>query len=173
MELFDLVNDHGDIIGIAPRQCCHGNPALQHRTAHVIVRSSDGRILLQKRALTKDVKPGCWDTAVGGHLAHGEDYLTAAKREMTEEIGIPAPDDLRPLFPMRITNSFESEQTLVFTCTSDGPFTPQPGEVDELRFWTIPELHAAIGTGVLTPYLEHELSIFFNNKTTLCPHTQP
>ncbi len=158
-EMFDLVDERGRVIGLAPRRLCHGNPALRHRTAHVVVRSSDGRILLQRRSLDKDVQPGRWDTAVGGHLAHGESFEQAARREMAEEIGLTDGPEPQPLFDMAITNDIESEMTRVFTVVSDGPFIPQPEEVDELRLWSVGELSNAIGTGQLTPYLEHELSL--------------
>ena len=156
MEFLDIINDQGLPIGIAPRSVCHGNPALTHRTAHVIIRSSDGRFLLQKRSMAKDTQPGKWDTAVGGHLALGEDYADAARREMTEEIGTDAP--ITQLFTMAIRNAWESEQTMVFSAVCDGPFTPQADEIDELRFWSAEELKKAIGTGCLTPYLEYELN---------------
>lgn len=163
MELFDLVNENGEVIGIAPRACCHGNPALRHRTAHVVVVSSDGRILLQKRSRLKDVQPGKWDTAVGGHVAHGESFLQAAQRELNEELGLPAETPLTQLFDMTILNDFESEITRVFSATSDGPFLPQPSEVDDVRFWSVQELKQAFGNGQLTPYLEHELALLFKH----------
>ena len=71
----------GNRVGVAPRRECHGNPKLLHRTVHVVVfHPETGAILLQKRAVTKDIQPGKWDTAVGGHLALGEDYETGARR---------------------------------------------------------------------------------------------
>lgn len=165
-EMFELVDDAGRVIGLAPRHCCHGNPALKHRTAHVVVISTTGRILLQLRSHRKDVQPGRWDTAVGGHLALGETFEQAARREMAEEIGLNAPDlPLVQLFDMTIANAVEAEQTRVFSVISDGPFAAQPEEVDDLRFWSVDELCAACGTGVLTPYLEHELSLLLPKLT--------
>jgi hypothetical protein len=43
--------------------------------------------------------------------------------------------------------------------TSDGPFTHQESEIDELRLFAPYELEALVGTGVLTPNLEHELGL--------------
>lgn len=160
-EYLDIVNEQGDIIGSAPRRLCHGDPSLTHRTVHVVVQSSDGRILLQKRSMDKDIQPGKWDTAVGGHLTLGESYEQAALREMAEEIGIHPAEPPRPLFTMAIRNTIESEQTRVFMTVSDGPFTPQKEELDALRFWTPQEIREAMGTGSLTPYLEHELELLF------------
>lgn len=63
-ERFEVFDETGNPLGLAPRSACHGNPRLVHRTAHVVVTHPDGRLLLQKRAATKDIQPGKWDTAV-------------------------------------------------------------------------------------------------------------
>lgn len=157
-EYFEIVDENDEVIGKALRSDCHGNPSLIHRTAHVVVYGSDGRILLQKRSMSKDIQPGKWDTAVGGHLDPGENYLQAAVREMSEELGVEAPaDQLELLFDSRTRNDVESENVRVYQITHDGPFKPLECEIDELRFWTVEQLQNAIGTGVLTPSLEAEL----------------
>jgi isopentenyldiphosphate isomerase len=156
-EIFDIVDSEGAVIGSAPRSECHGNPSLVHRTAHVVVFSSDGSILLQKRAADKDIQPGKWDTAVGGHLALGEDYETAARRELAEELGLPENTPLRFLFDSRIRNEIESENVRVFATVHDGPFLFQKSEIDEVRFWSEDEIAAVLGKGVLTPNLEAEV----------------
>ena len=157
-ERFEIVDDEDRVIGTAWRHECHGNPALAHRTAHVVVRSRDGRVLLQKRSLTKDVQPGRWDTAVGGHLHLGETYEQAARREMAEEIGLDRRLPLTHWFDTRIRNPIESEHVRVFGLTHDGPFVPQADEVDELRFWTAAEVDQALGADVFTPSLEVEIA---------------
>ena len=156
-ERFEVVDDADRVIGTAWRHECHGNPALAHRTAHVVVRSGDGRILLQKRSAAKDIQPGRWDTAVGGHLHLGETYEQAARREMAEEIGLDERLPLAFLFDTRIRNAVESEHVRVFGLTHDGPFVPQPDEIDELRFWTAADVEQALGSGVFTPNLEAEI----------------
>jgi isopentenyl-diphosphate delta-isomerase len=59
-----------------------------HATVHIWLFTSDKKVLLQKRALTKKVFPGIWDISVAGHIAAGEEILEAAKREIFEEIGL-------------------------------------------------------------------------------------
>ncbi|MBT7302685.1 MAG: NUDIX domain-containing protein [Victivallales bacterium] len=156
-ELFEIVNKHDQVIGRAPRAECHGNPALLHRTAHVVVFSADGRLLLQKRAANKDIQPGKWDTAVGGHLAPGETYEQGARREMHEELGVPGDLPLTWLFRTRIRNDIESENVGVFQLTYNGPFHAQEEEIDELKFWCPGSLRRALGTGIFTPNLELEI----------------
>ena len=84
--LLDIVDEAGRIVGRETRKCCHGNPALIHRSVHVFVFNSAGELYLQKRSMSKDVQPGKWDTSVGGHLDHGEEYDAAVLREMEEEL---------------------------------------------------------------------------------------
>lgn len=142
-EMFDIVDENDRVIGSAPRRCCHGDPSLIHRTAHVVVFHPDGkRILLQLRTRTKDIQPGKWDTAVGGHLDRGEEYETAARREMREELGLSSELPLKYLFDSRIRNSVESENVRVFAIESAGPFHFQESEIDEVRFFSRAELEA-------------------------------
>lgn len=156
-ELFEIVDENNIVCGIAPRKECHGNPALVHRTAHVAVFSSSGDVLLQKRSAGKDIQPGRWDTAVGGHLAVGESYIDAARREMAEEIGLDPNIPLQHIFDTRIRNAVESENVRVFMTVHDGPFRRQPKEIDALEFWDTEAIEGALGTDTFTPNLEAEI----------------
>ncbi|MDB5105814.1 MAG: idi [Fibrobacteres bacterium] len=158
-EMLTLVTDQDDILGPVPRSRVHGNPALIHRSVHVLVVSRDGRLLLQKRSMRKDTQPGKWDTSVGGHVGFGQTYEEAARREAEEELGL-TPDELVFLYPSRIRNEVESENIHTFLHVSAGPFRPEPGEIDELRFWTKREIRAALGTGVFTSNFEEEFALF-------------
>ena len=161
-EWFDVVDGNDQVIGRALRRECHGNPALIHRTAHVVVFHPDGRLLLQKRSLRKDIQPGRWDTAVGGHLLPGEGYEAAARREMAEELGLPPELPLRFLFAARIRNAVESENVHVYTAIHPGPFAFDRDEIDEVRFWTPCELRRNIAADSLfTPNLKVELARLF------------
>jgi len=155
VELFDIYDENGRHLGTRKRSECHGNPALLHRAVHVVVLHPDGdRLLLQKRKMTKDIQPGKWDTAVGGHLIAGENYLAAARRELAEELGVAGENiELNELFPMKIRNQIESEDILVYLLVRGEGFTPQAEEIDELRFWPLPELFRAENRRCFTPNL--------------------
>ena len=71
----------------APRSVVHAR-GLRHRAAHILAFDAGGRLYLQRRAFTKECSPGRWDTSAAGHLASGEDYATAARRELAEELGV-------------------------------------------------------------------------------------
>ena len=152
-EFFDIVDENNKVVGRASRRECHGNPALIHRTVHVVVFHPDGRLLLQKRSLDKDLLPGLWDTAVGGHLDLGETFEDAARREFSEELGIDPPDSFDYLFDSKIRNDIESENVRVFSYIHSGPFRFQKEEIDEVRFWEFCELRKAIkeSPAIFTP----------------------
>jgi len=46
-----------------------------------------------------------------------------------------------------------------FSMNYSGPFSPDPSEVEEGRFWSVQEIRDNIGKGVFTPNLEHELGL--------------
>ena len=161
-EWFDVVNEADEVIGRAPRRRCHGDPSLIHRTAHVAVTPpGGGALLLQLRARTKDIQPGKWDTAVGGHLRPGEDYEAAARREMNEELGLPLSTPLAFCFDDRIRNQVESENVRVFRTEAAGPFDFQREEIDDVRFWSMAEIASELAAGgeAFTPNLRRELTL--------------
>ena len=161
-EYFDIVDENNNIIGSAPRSECHGNPKLIHRTAHVIVESTKGEILLQKRSMNKDIQPGKWDTAVGGHFDSGETADQAVRREMNEELNIPKTAPLTFLFELKERNEIESENISVYKLVSDGPFQFQKEEIDEIKFWNKEDLQNIVGKSILTPLCERELEKYFS-----------
>lgn len=157
-EWFEIVDDSNEPVGLALRTMCHGNPSFVHRTAHVVVMSTDGRLLLQKRLMSKDIQAGKWDTAVGGHRNIGETAEEAAVREMQEEIGV-ANVPLKKLFTMKVRNNIESENCDVFLAVCDGPFNFQKEEIEDLSFYTTDEVKNLLGTETFTPLLEEEIKL--------------
>ncbi len=85
-DIFDIVDEQDRVVGRAPRREVHAKN-LHHRATHILVHDAAGRVFLQRRSLTKDTFPGCWDSSCSGHVDTGEDYETAARRELGEELG--------------------------------------------------------------------------------------
>ncbi len=82
-----IVDKNDKPIGEASMSEAH-DKGLIHRIVRVMVENPKGQILLQKRSPEVARWPNCWDNSAAGHVDVGEEYLTAAKRELDEEIGI-------------------------------------------------------------------------------------
>ena len=87
-ELIDILTPEGKFTGKTVLKSEAHKNGWFHATVHIWLFTSDKKILLQKRALTKKVFPGLWDISVAGHVGTGEEILTSAKREVFEEIGL-------------------------------------------------------------------------------------
>lgn len=161
-ELLPLVDPAGNVIGKATRTECHNGSMLLHPVVHLHVFNEKGELYLQKRPTWKDIQPGKWDTAVGGHVDFGEDIYTALLREAREELGINAEGN--ELVQMYEFHS-EREHELVYAhkIVYDKDIIPSE-ETDGGRFWTMQEIRDAIGHGILTPNFEQEFMRLFENK---------
>jgi isopentenyldiphosphate isomerase/intracellular septation protein A len=157
-EWFDLVDEKGKITGKAPRSAVHGNPDLLHPVVHVHIFNKNGQLYLQKRSKSKDVQPGKWDTAVGGHINSGEDVMSALKREAMEELGIKS-DNFQPLYRYVMRNEFESELVHTFRLNYNGPFKINRDEIEFGRFWRMSEIEKNLGKGIFTPNFEQEFQM--------------
>ena len=155
-ELFPLVNEQGEVIGSATRAFCHGGTKPLHPVIHLHILNGNGDLYLQKRSLSKDIQPGKWDAAVGGHIDYGESVEEALSREASEELGVT---DFIPRFLLSYVfeSEIEAELVYVFATRYDGAFSPDPDEIEEGAFWTLAEIDEAVGKGVLTPNLEQEI----------------
>ncbi|HEC98566.1 MAG TPA: NUDIX domain-containing protein [Nitrospirae bacterium] len=160
-EILEIVDKAGEVIGRASRAVIHGDNSLLHRVVHVIVVNSSGDILLQKRAMNKDVAPGRWDTSVGGHVDAGETVEEALEREMEEELGIRG-REIRFLYTYIHSNPYESELVSTYECLHEGPFNFSKEEIDEVRFRSLHEIKGRLGKGVLSDNFEEEFRRYLN-----------
>lgn len=158
-EIFPIVDDDGNQISTAPRSTCHdGKSMLLHPVVHFHLFNQKGELFLQKRAATKDLLPGKWDSSVGGHVSPGESIETALRRETAEELGIT-----RIRFTLIEKYIWESqrERELVYSfkgSSEDKPVVNQD-EIEEGRFWTIEEIMENLGKGIFTPNFEKEMEL--------------
>ena len=162
-EIFPIVDEQGNVVGSATRGECHNGSKLLHPVVHLHLFDSQGRIYLQQRPLWKDIQPGKWDTAVGGHVDYGEAIEIALLREVREELGIT---DVEPCFLQRYVFESEREKELVhvFRAVYDGAIVPSD-ELDGGRFWRMDEVRTTIGKGVFTPNFEQEFIRIFGDKS--------
>ena len=154
-EWFPVVESSGLVIGRSTRDYCHGGAKPLHPVVHVHIIDRMSRIYLQKRSMQKEIQPGKWDTAVGGHVSYGEVILEAVYRESSEELGLV---DFHPIHILtyEFESSVEKEMVNVFAAVGSYELTPDLDEVDEGRWWDIADIDATLGKGVFTPNFESE-----------------
>ena len=162
-EIFPLVDEEGKVIGKATRGECHNGSRLLHAVVHLHVFNEKGEVYLQKRPEWKDIQPGKWDTAVGGHIDYGETPHEALRREVREELGIT---DFTSEFMGKYVFDSQRERELVYVhrATYAGDIHPSQDELDGGRFWSLKEISEAMGHDLLTPNFESEFKHFFLNQ---------
>ncbi len=162
-EIFPVVNSEGQTIGSATRKECHTNPTLLHPTVHIHFINSQGQLFLQKRPMHKDMQPGKWDTAVGGHVSFGDTMENSVYRETQEEIGVT---EFSPQFIMKYvwTSSQESELMHTHIALYNGEFKIDRTELDDARFWNIEEIEKNLGRSIFTPNFEQEFEMLKEKK---------
>ncbi|MGE9290616.1 MAG: NUDIX hydrolase [Puniceicoccales bacterium] len=138
-EWFDVVDRNDCVIGRETRREVHRRKLL-HRAIHVFVFRPDGCLYLQKRSATKDTAPNRWVSSCSGHVDSGEDYETAARRELGEELGIDGSsaelEEIRAIPAVRETG--HEFVRLYQILNYDGPIVPDPEEVSG-GAWKQPE----------------------------------
>lgn len=87
-ELIDVLNENGVKTGeVLLRKEIH-NRGLWHRAIVVAIINGQNEILLQQRSSDKEKNANMWDISVAGHISAGQDSLSAAAREINEEVSV-------------------------------------------------------------------------------------
>ncbi len=129
-EQVEWVDEDDRIIAVVTRSRMRAEN-LRHRSVAVIVTTRDGRLVVQRRADTKDLFPGWWDLGAGGVVTAGEGRAESARRELAEELGVEA--ELRFVGVGRHDDDFSREICHIYAAVHDGPFHPVDGEAVEIR----------------------------------------
>ena len=159
-EVFDVVDAADRVIGRASREEVHQR-GLYHRAVHIFWLSPDGQLGLQRRSFAKDSCPGLLSSACAGHVDAGEDYQSAAVRELAEELGIRvAPEELQEIDYVPAHDDLGHEFVRCYVLRRPvEPCRLAPFEVDSVLWRRPEELVAWIGSqrGLFAPRLLHLL----------------
>lgn len=157
-EWFPIVESSGLVVGRSSRQYCHSGAKPLHPVIHIHIIDRMSRVYLQKRSMCKDIQPGKWDTAVGGHVSYGESILEAVYREASEELGFT---EFNPIHveTYEFESPIEREMVNVFAAVGTYTLHPDLDEVDEGRWWDLADIDASIGKGIFTPNFESEFTM--------------
>ncbi len=152
-ELLVRVDRDDRVLGTVARSEAHRD-GIWHRAVHVIVWDLQGRILLQKRAAAKASFPGFWDTSVGGHVGAGESYLESALRECAEELGIEVAERDFSRIGKHLFDEMDTDVEWVesWSLVHEGPFNPDPAEVETVAWFSADQVEEKIARGELTPH---------------------
>lgn len=145
--LIQIVDENDHPVGQATKQEAW-DKGLIHRIARIMIENDKGQILLQHRHPGKSLYPNCWDHSASGHVDAGEEYDTAALRELQEELGISG-------VKLRLVGGYFTDKTWhgrqlkrfskVYKATyNQTPRQLQPTEVDKVRWFTLDEIKALL-----------------------------
>lgn len=145
-ERIDVLTSDGKPAGTTKPKALVHRDGDWHRAVHVWIVQSDGRVLVQRRAMVKENNPGLWDVSAAGHISAGESTVGAAIRETLEELGLEiAAADLRHVATLReqsVLNGgayIDNEVHEIFVVRRDvdpDALRLQADEVDEVRLVT-------------------------------------
>ena len=154
-EMLPVIRENGLVYAQASRAYCHGGSMLLHPVVHLHIINRYDQLYLQKRSMKKDLLPGRWDTAVGGHVDYGEHITEALFRESREELKFV---EYNPIWLGNYVFQSDVEREFVNIFAAVGNFTPQPDldEVDEGRYWSMEEIEESLGKSIFTPNFESE-----------------
>ncbi|MCP5533708.1 MAG: ribosomal RNA small subunit methyltransferase A [Akkermansiaceae bacterium] len=140
-EIFDVVDENDVVTGQRTRGEVHAQ-GLLHRAVHVFAINKRGDVLLQQRSHLKDLHPSVWDSSVSGHLDAGEDYESAAIRELDEEMGIRV--DAAPEEIARIAGCEETgwEHVRLYRTEYSGALRFPAAEVEAAMWFPVAEIDA-------------------------------
>ena len=127
-----IVDKNDKVIGAMNRSDAVRNGKIV-RIVRIFLFNSKGDLFLQKRGPNVDF-PNLLDQSVGGHVDEGEDYLSAAKREMEEEIGLTSVK-LKKIARYYTANEYTFGRfkrfNMLFSAVSDKALVLNPDEVTD------------------------------------------
>ena len=160
-ELIDVLDENGVKTGkIVTRSEVH-KKGLWHRAIVVAIVNDDNKVLMQQRSYKKDKNAGMWDISVAGHISTGQDALSAASREINEEVSIDLGfkvdiKDFRYMFSYRkediiredyIERQFYDFFILRKNGLKEEDIKVQESEVEQVKLVNISELYQMLEKG--------------------------
>ena len=137
-----VLNEDGSILGLQDRQYVHEHGIL-HFAVQCWIMNSEGKVLIQRRAATKDKSAGKWDVSFGGHCVESKDsnniLINNVIKEGREELGLTInPQDIIKLGEVRYTSQENKNQELLgiflIKVNNNQKFVFEDGEVSEVMW---------------------------------------
>ena len=140
--MLQLVDPHGQTIGLMEKLSAHENGGQLHRAVSVVLLNQKGQMLVQQRAAFKYHFVGKWANASCTHPHLQETPIEAGNRALSEELGIRTSlsEVTRLIYLAHDPESGYTEQEYdhVLLGYWDGSVYPNPFEVTAVR-WLDPQ----------------------------------
>ena len=140
-EFLDIVDDQDRVLSRAPRSRVLRDYHI-HRAVMFFVFDEEERVFVNQRSDSKEIYPGYWSIAFGGHVLSGESYDAAARREILEEFERDTPPRQIGGFQKRPAD--ERENVKVYAVTAEREPVLFADEIAQGRFVTLAEINQMI-----------------------------
>lgn len=156
IEMLPIVDGTGTVIAQASRKWLHGKGSGNiHPVVHAYFINRYSDIFLQRRSMDKDIYPGRWDFAVGGHVVYGEQPLETLFRESEEELRFTRFNPIS-LGAYVYPDPMGKEYVNIFAAVGDFEIENFGEEVMDGRWWSQKEIQDNLAKSLFTPNFEDE-----------------
>jgi len=147
MELFDLYDNLGNKLHRTMERGTPNNEGEYHLVAHIWIRNSEGKYLIQQRNKLSDRIPHQW-ACTGGAVTSGEHSMQGAIRETYEEIGVLfQPEQLKLVKRFFVDDDFTNYITDLYLIEADvliKDLKLDTVEVKQCAYYTLDEIQQLI-----------------------------
>ena len=141
-EILDIVDEEDRVLSRAPRRTVLSEYQI-HRAVIFFVFDRAGNVFVNKRSAAKEIYPGYWSIAFGGHVQAGERYDAAAIREVQEETGLLDRPTRIASYKKRTADERENVEVYGVVASHDPDLFPE--EIEQGRFVTLAEINQMLG----------------------------
>ncbi len=135
MEIVDIVNSEGVVIGTSERKEAH-KKFLLHKLVHIYLSNDKGEILFNLRSRKKSGSPLKWMASAGGHVESGENPDITAHKELKEELGVEAELE----YIGNVFSENEAHLIYIYYGRHDGPFTIDENEMEKIEWFSVEKI---------------------------------
>lgn len=167
-EFWDILDRNGQHTGRTMKRGDDIASDDYHLVVHIWIMNNSGDLLIQKRSATVAWMPSTWATT-GGSALSGENSLTAAIREVEEELGIRIPAENFKKIGRQIRPSSLTDIWLASSEVRESDTRLLPEEVAEVKWVTPKKLASMIGDKSFYDYGEEYWKILLSFSPSLIP----
>ena len=135
-----------------------------HITSHACIFSRDGRMLIQRRAVSKGLWGGMWDITASGSVLAGEVSSDGARRELREEIGLDVDFGASPPVMTLYNRDCISDYYVAIIDADIESLCVPNYEVSDVKYASLDEILDMIRTKDFVPYKESVIRMMFEMR---------